>query len=81
MIDSVNWMGIMIHEITHLLGFTHTIFRHLKLDKFAKIDDRSYVTDKRVVEFAKDFYKCDSLKKLPLENNGNGGTRASHWEK
>ena len=71
----------MIHEMTHLLGFTHTIFRYLKEDKFAKIDDRYYVTDRRVVDFAKDFYKCESLERLPLENNGNGVTRASHWEK
>ena len=71
----------MIHEITHLLGFTHTIFRHLERDKFNLIEGRPYITDREVLNYAKDFYKCDYLDRLPLENNGNGGTRSSHWEK
>jgi hypothetical protein len=71
----------MIHEITHLLGFSNTIFKHLNEDYVTESGGRKWISGKEVVKFAKEFYHCDSLIGVPLENNGRGGTRSSHWEK
>lgn len=35
----------------------------------------------KTLAYARKFYGCDSLPGIPLENNGGGGSAASHWEK
>jgi leishmanolysin len=34
-----------------------------------------------VVEYAKEYYGCDDIEGVPLENAGGIGTVGSHWEK
>jgi hypothetical protein len=39
------------------------------------------ITLKAVVDYARKFYGCNSIQGVPLENNGDGGSANSHWEK
>lgn len=34
-----------------------------------------------MVEFARDFFKCDTIDSIPLENGGGAGSVGSHFEK
>lgn len=34
-----------------------------------------------LLAYAREFYKCDSLEGVPLENGGTPGSVNSHWEK
>lgn len=33
------------------------------------------------MEYAKEYFGCDSIKGIPLENGGSSGSAGSHWEK
>ena len=75
---------VIIHEFTHILGFSGTLFykKHLL---FTLIDSdnilRIYFNGTKVVNVAKKYYNCQSIKGVELENNGDFGfTTGSHWE-
>lgn len=35
----------------------------------------------KVVEFARNYFECDTLEGVPLEDGGGSGSAGSHWEK
>jgi leishmanolysin len=35
----------------------------------------------KLLAFAKDYYQCDSIKALPLENDGDSGSAGAHFER
>ena len=41
---------------------------------------RIYLNSSKVVEVAKKYYNCDSIKGVELEDYGGDGTAGSHWE-
>ena len=41
---------------------------------------RIYLNSSKVVEVAKKYYNCDSIKGVELEDYGGDGTTGSHWE-
>jgi Leishmanolysin len=71
--------------MTHLLGFTGSTWKMIREHTGNRIvtlkDDRYFITHKDIVSAAKDYWKCDSVYGLPLENNGGSGSIESHWEK
>ena len=81
--------NVFIHELTHAFGFLADAFQYFPGGEqnsiFSRIDSndiiRSFVKTKRVVEFAKKYYGCDSIEGVEVENQGIGGGQAgSHWE-
>ena len=75
---------IILHEFTHVLGFESETFQDLNSIGTEIIDGitRHYINTKKVVEVAKKYYNCSSLKGVLLENlDENGGSDiSSHWE-
>ena len=35
----------------------------------------------RVLELAKQYYGCDDIDGIPLENDGGSGSKGAHWER
>ena len=79
------WQGVVVHEMTHLLGFMGPTWKMLKDKRGVELvtfkDGRFWVTVPSIVETAKQYWNCSNVFGLPLENNGNSGTFESHWEK
>lgn len=63
-----------MHEMTHILGFMSLMWDVLENTRGIKINShkhgRSYITDKKVVEYSKKYWNCDDVFGAPLENNG-----------
>jgi hypothetical protein len=73
---------ILFHEITHILVFDPNL-----LDKFGAIkreiidnETRFYISSPLALEKARLHFGCDSLKGIPLEDQGDEGSAGSHWE-
>ena len=74
--------GIMIHEFTHILGFSNYYFSNFnfiltKPDIFEI--EREYINSPKVVEIAKSYFICDSLDGVQLEKSEGAGTLSPHW--
>ena len=77
---------ILLHEITHILGFQYESFYYFPggiNNVIREITDsngkkRYYIITPKVVQKAKEYYGCDSLIGLELENQDNNPS--SHWE-
>ena len=84
-INSKNYFeSIVLHEFTHILGFsqdqlktfTHNIFN--KVDKYGI--NRSYINSSKVLKVAKEYFNCTIIDGVELEEYGGSGTVGSHWE-
>ena len=76
--------GIVIHEFTHVLGFSNHYFTTYFHNVFTKVDDlgigRAYINSSKVVQVGRKYFNCDSLEGVALEDSGGSGTAGSHWE-
>jgi len=74
--DSVNRaVGTMIHEFGHVISFIS--FSKFHSDKVKVIDNKYQWTGSKVLEKARKYYNCPSLRGVPLQNkNGRVG---GHW--
>ena len=77
--------SIVLHEFTHVLGFTKNVFKlifppiyFLKKDKYWTT--RAYLNSTKVLTVAKKYYNCNEIDGIPLEEIGGNGTFGSHWE-
>ena len=84
----------MIHEVTHLLGFSNSLYSYYKKD-----DGSSYfyheVTEEitirgttktilktpNLLQKAREVFGCPSLQGVELEEMGGSGTAGSHWDR
>ncbi|EGR29170.1 leishmanolysin family protein, putative [Ichthyophthirius multifiliis] len=82
---------IVVHEMTHILGFTGTsIANWVTTDGQPHVDpiitqeirgiNTKLLATPNVLKFARDYFGCPSLPGMPLENQGGGGSLGSHWE-
>ena len=78
------FQSILVHEFTHILGFSKNFFEDYYKNIFTKIDDygikRYYLNSPKLLEIARKYYNCPELEGVELENQGGKGTEASHWE-
>jgi hypothetical protein len=76
--------SILIHEITHVLGFNYNYFKNVFNNVFTRKDqygiERTYVNSSKVIEVARKYYNCPDLDGVELEDYGGNGTKNSHWE-
>ena len=76
--------SILVHEFTHILGFSKYFFETYYHNLFWEIDDsrinRTYLNSTKVVEVARNYFNCPNLKGVELEDQGGSGTASSHWE-
>ncbi|EGR33695.1 leishmanolysin family protein, putative [Ichthyophthirius multifiliis] len=84
-------LEIVIHEMTHVLGFTqHSIPLWIQSDKSSYVEptikkkfreiDTLFLKTPKVLQFARKYFNCPSLTGVPLENLGGPGSANSHWK-
>ncbi|KAL4452842.1 hypothetical protein ABPG74_002407 [Tetrahymena malaccensis] len=84
-------VGIVIHEITHVLGFSgNDIANWVDSKKWPYVNPiveqtvrglkTKFLRTPNVLEFAKKYYGCKTIPGMPLENQGGQGSSDSHWE-
>ena len=78
------FQSIIIHEFTHILGFSNYFFTEYFHNIFNKKDSyniqRYYINSTKVINVAKKYFNCENLEGVELEESGGGGTASSHWE-
>ncbi|EGR29674.1 leishmanolysin family protein, putative [Ichthyophthirius multifiliis] len=84
-------MEIVIHEMTHILGFSdNDVPKWINskgqpyTDPIVKVLSRGvqrmFLRTPHVLAFAKKYYGCEYLPGMPLEDQGGNGSAGSHWE-
>ena len=75
--------AFLIHEMTHILGFSSYYFNIFKFN-YTQIDKygikRFYLKSPKVIEVAKRYFNCSDIDGVELENDGSERTIGSHWE-
>lgn len=74
--------GTILHELTHILGFSSEKFRRplRGMDNAIPLV-AGEITGPAVRSFARSYFNCGTLTGALVENNGAAGTTGSHWEK
>ena len=70
--------NLLLHEISHILGFHPYFFTVLEMSSVE--GSMSYITSKKVRDKAREHFGCTTLSGIPLENQGGEGSVGSHWE-
>ena len=82
--SDVYFESILVHEFTHILGFSKHFFETYSHNIFWKLDEnninRTYLNGTKLIEVAKKYYDCEDIQGVELENQGGSGTAGSHWE-
>ena len=77
------FQSIMLHELTHILGFNGPYFQYF-IHNFNKKDvngtTRYYINSQRVLTVAKKYYNCSDIDGVELEYSGDSEIRGSHWK-
>lgn len=87
--------GTIYHEITHVLGFSPSLFKYFinwrtnsRIGKENVLIQRQYGSNKmdliatpEVKKFVQQHFNCNSLEGAPVENEGGAGSKGAHWEK
>lgn len=78
---------VIIHEMTHILGFSFHLYNFYKkssqpVTKSILVNGllRTVICTPKVVKVAREYYGCDSLEGVELENQGTKSSLGSHWE-
>eukprot|EP00825_Cyclidium_porcatum_P003294 TRINITY_DN1152_c0_g1_i4.p1 TRINITY_DN1152_c0_g1~~TRINITY_DN1152_c0_g1_i4.p1 ORF type:complete len:1226 (-),score=102.03 TRINITY_DN1152_c0_g1_i4:99-3776(-) len=88
-----NYVQTSIHEITHVLGFSSSLYSYWR-DRTNSFSTYSGLTSTitlrgmtttllkspTILSFAKSYYGCSSLTGMYIENQGGSGSAGSHWE-
>ena len=76
--------SIIIHEFTHILGFSFNFFIKYFHNLFIRNDKygifRAYINSTKVVNVARKYFNCKEIDGVELEESGGDGTSGSHWE-
>ena len=82
--SEIYFQSILVHEFTHILGFSKKFFEEYYFNLETKTDGdglmRYYLNSTKVLEVARNYFNCPELTGVELENQGGEGTAASHWE-
>ena len=86
--------GTTLHEVYHVLGFSRSLYKYFinpvtmkrrvltetfienAVGKFPLI-----IVTPKVVEFTRRHFNCPKMRGMPVENEGEAGSKGSHWEK
>ena len=89
--NSFNYFeSVIIHQITHILGFMYELFDKFPIgfDNVIKTEnetrtnnEKKFIISPKVVEYAKKYFNCDSITGVELEDTGGyDNYNHSHWE-
>ena len=82
-LESYYLESLFLHELTHSLGFHSYLFCNDPFNSIISTKEISgknhyYITSKNVVDFAKDYFDCQSLEGVEIEE-GEDDCPGSHW--
>jgi len=74
---------VFIHELLHVMGVSDFFFKRQNLSQQITVGNKQMmaITSPKVLAYAKEYFGCDSIEGVPLENGGGSGSKNSHWEK
>jgi len=76
--------SIILHEITHILGFNSFYFKNFSIFGYFTTNEngiiRPYLKSPKLLNVARKYYNCSNIKGIQLEESGGEGTFGSHWE-
>ena len=81
--DSSYYMKyLLLHELSHVLGFSSGFFEEKNMIKTEVVNGikKTYLSSEKVLEKARIHFNCQNVKGIPLENQGGNGSAGSHWE-
>ena len=83
--DSFDFLkSLLLHELTHTLGFDRYFFENIFHIYFTKVDEygitRHFINSTKVLKVAKRYFNCDLIEGVELENDRGQLTAGSHWE-
>ncbi|EGR26887.1 leishmanolysin family protein, putative [Ichthyophthirius multifiliis] len=89
-IEFEDLIEIVIHEITHILGFSDEdipkwvnsngiAYAKPTITQKIRDIDSLLLTTPHVLAFARKYFGCPTLVGMPLQNQGNGNSKNSHW--
>merc|ERR1712139_68816 len=66
---------VFIHELLHVMGFSGWYFQRFGLSKEITVGGKKMmaITSPKVVKHAKEYFGCDSIEGVPIENDGSAG--------
>ena len=73
---------LLLHELSHVLGFHPYFFENLNLITKENINgfEYTYINSPKVLEKAKIHFNCPNVKGVQLEDQGGEGSAGAHWE-
>ena len=79
---------VFLHETIHAFGFLKQAFQYFPGGEPASIFteigvggiERTFVKTKKVLNFAKKYFGCETIKGVELENQGLDGSKNNHWD-
>ena len=76
------FIKLLLHELSHVLGFHPFYFENLNLIKIETRNDLnySYIVSPKVLEKARIHFNCQDIKGIQLEDQGGEGSIGAHWE-
>lgn len=85
-------MKTSIHEVFHVMGFSSGLYRYFidengntrqNVTTTKKVRGNSYnmFITPNIMKFAREFYGCDNVPGIALENDGGSGSLGSHFER
>ena len=74
----------ILHEMTHVLGFASYFFKTFFHNVVQKNDNngiqRAYINSTKVVHLAKQYFNCNTIEGVELEDFEGKGKISSHWK-
>jgi len=83
-------LGIAMHDFTHVLGFTQSLFHYYQGENITNAFQYYpllpphpiyLLSTPTLVKNARNYYNCSSLEGVELESSSGPGTIGSHWER
>lgn len=80
-------LSTFIHEVLHALFFHPTLFKTFPKNSngksflFQDVDSKWKIRGDTILKVSRDYFDCQTLNGIPLENNGGSTSAGAHFEK
>ena len=87
---NLDYLGILIHEVNHALGFSGWAFKRYRYkgsyqmrpatEIVQTISGRTTIVSTKIKQMATTYFSCPNAPGIPVEDEGSSGSAGSHWE-
>jgi leishmanolysin len=93
--DFIGFSKVTLHEIFHVMGFSPPLYEMFVSPEGYQYEHDDVLTEytnsvgakslglktPKLLAFAKEYYGCEDIQALPLENDGDAGSAGAHFER